>query len=196
MARKQPRTQACGDPQARQRLGHARSFLEVAELAADVSDPSLEYGSVAASVAILAGIAAADAACCKELGKRSRSDNHHDAELLLDQITPGGKRAVSQLRQLIDIKDTAHYGFIDISAAQLKRSLRHARPIALKALRAGGASPAELAFAAERLPDAVRQLRIKTRILEAVAGKKLLGQLRQASIAFKQIAADHAVQAG
>jgi len=112
MAGKQPRTQACGDPQARQRLGHARSFLEVAELAADVSDPSLEYGSVAASVAILAGIAAADAACCKELGKRSRSDNHHDAELLLEQITPGGKRAASQL---IDIKDTAHYGFIDVS---------------------------------------------------------------------------------
>jgi len=64
-ARKQPRAQACGEPQARQRLGHAQSFLEVAELAADVSDPSLEYGSVAASVAILAGIAAADAASCK-----------------------------------------------------------------------------------------------------------------------------------
>ncbi len=127
MARKQPRTQACGKPQARQRLGHARSFLEVAELAADVSDPSLEYGSVAASVAILAGIAAADAACCQELGKRSRSENHHDAELLLEQITPGGKRAASQLRQLIDLKDAAHYGFIDVSAAQLKRSLRQAR---------------------------------------------------------------------
>jgi hypothetical protein len=127
MARKPPRTQACGESQARQRLGHARSFLEVAELAADVSDPSLEYGSVAASVAILAGIAAADAASCKELGSRSRSDSHHDAELLLEQITPGGKRAGGQLRQLIDIKDTAHYGFIDISAAQLKRSLRQAR---------------------------------------------------------------------
>ncbi|HET9153936.1 MAG TPA: hypothetical protein VFN85_07455 [Solirubrobacterales bacterium] len=127
MARKQPRTQACDVRQARQRLGQARSFLEVAELAADVSDPSLEYGSVAASVAILAGIAAADAACCEALGKRSRSDNHHDAELLLEQIMPGGKRAASQLRQLIDIKDTAHYGFIDVSAAQLKRSLRQAR---------------------------------------------------------------------
>lgn len=88
MARKQPRTQACGEPQARQRLGHARSFLEVAELAADVSDPSLEYGSVAASVAILAGIAAADAACCKELGKRSRSDNHHDAECYSNRSRP------------------------------------------------------------------------------------------------------------
>ena len=54
---------------------------------------------MAASVAILAGIAAADAAGRKELGKRSRSDNHHDGELLLEQITPGGKRAASQLRQ-------------------------------------------------------------------------------------------------
>lgn len=69
----------------------------------------------------------ANTASCKELGKRSRSEDHHDAELLLDQITPGGKRAASQLRQLIDIKDTAHYGFIDVSAAQLKRSLRQAQ---------------------------------------------------------------------
>jgi hypothetical protein len=127
MARKQPRTQACGNPQARQRLAHAQSSLEVAELAADTSDPSLEYGTVAASVAVLAGIAAADAACCHELGKRSRSENHHDAEVLLERITPGGKRAASQLRQLIDMKDAAHYGFISVSTSQLKRALRQAR---------------------------------------------------------------------
>lgn len=126
MARRRGQNQACGGPQAQQRLGHARSFLEVAELAADVSDPSLEYGSVAASVAILAGIAAADAACCQELGRRSRSDDHHDAEALLEQIIPGGKLAAGQLRQLIDIKDTAHYGFINVTAPQLKRSLRQA----------------------------------------------------------------------
>lgn len=53
MARKGGRTQTCGEPQARQRLDHARRFLEVAELTADVTDPSLEYGSVAASVASL-----------------------------------------------------------------------------------------------------------------------------------------------
>ena len=127
MARRGGRTQACGEPPARQRLGYARSFLEVAELTVDVSDPSLEYGSVAASVAILAGIAAPDAACCHELGERSRSENHHDAEALLEQITPGGKRVASQLRQLIDLKNTAHYGFINISTPQLKRSLRQAQ---------------------------------------------------------------------
>jgi hypothetical protein len=98
-------------------------------LTADVNDPSLEYGSVAASVAILAGIAAADAACCQELGRRSRSDDHHDTEELLEAIAPGGKRAASQLRQLINIKDAAHYGFISVTASQLKRSLRQAQHI-------------------------------------------------------------------
>lgn len=117
MATKRGRTQACGAPQARQRLAQARSYLDVAALTADESDPNLEYAGVAASVAILAGIAAADAACCEALGRRSRSDNHHDAEILLAEITPGGKEAAGQLRQLIDIKDTAHYGFISVTAA-------------------------------------------------------------------------------
>ncbi len=127
MAQRQGRTQTCGKAQARQRLAHARSHLEAAELAADVNDPDLEYGSVAASVAILAGIAASDAACCHEFGKRSRTDDHHDAEALLEEITPGGKRAASQLRQLIDIKDTARYGLVSVTAPQLKRSLRQAQ---------------------------------------------------------------------
>jgi hypothetical protein len=120
------RVQRCGEPQARQRLAQARSFLEVAEVTADENDPTLEFSGVAASIAILAGIAAADSASCAALGQRSRSDNHHDAEHLLSQIKPGGKRAASHLRQLVDLKDAAHYGFISISAPQLRRSLRQA----------------------------------------------------------------------
>jgi hypothetical protein len=127
MAHRRGRTQACGRPQAQQRLAQARSYLDVAELTSDENDPSLEYAGVAASIAILAGIAAADAACCQALGRRSRSDNHHDAEALLGEIAPGGKRAAGQLRALIDIKDAAHYGFISVSAAQLKRALREAQ---------------------------------------------------------------------
>lgn len=95
MSRRRPRTQRCGSPQARQRLTHAKSFME--------------------------------AACCKELGKRSRSEDHHDAEALLEAINPGGKRAAGQLRQLIDLEDTAHYGFINVTTAELKRSLRQAQ---------------------------------------------------------------------
>jgi hypothetical protein len=127
MAPRRNRTQNCGTEEAHRRLAHARSFLDVAELTADEHDLSLEYASVAASVAVLAGIAAVDAACCMALGQRSRSDDHHDAETLLQEITPGGKRATSQLRQLLSLKDTAHYGFISVTVAELKRSLRQAR---------------------------------------------------------------------
>jgi hypothetical protein len=129
VARKSGRTQACGSPQARQRLAQARRYLDVAELAADTSDPNLEYSGVAASIAILAGIAAADAACCAALGRRSRSDDHHDAADLLAQITPGGKAAGAKMRQLIGLKDSAHYGFLTISAAQLKQSMRQAEQL-------------------------------------------------------------------
>jgi hypothetical protein len=98
-------------------------------MAADDGDPPLEYAAVAASIAVLAGIAAADAACCQALGRRSRSDNHHDAEQLLVEVAPGGKKAASNFRKLIDLKDTAHYGFITPSAPELKRSLRQAEQL-------------------------------------------------------------------
>src|SRR5215207_9631134 len=101
MARKKGRTQNCTASEGRLRLDQARAHLEVADLAADTSDPDLEYTSVAASIAILAGIAAADAACCAALGRRSRSDNHQDASDLLAQITPEGKAAAAKMRQLI-----------------------------------------------------------------------------------------------
>ena len=129
MARKVRQTQPCSKGQARQRFERARSFLEVAELAVDEADPDAEYGPVAASLAVLAGIAASDAACCMALGERSRSQNHHDAEALLEQLTPGGAEAAKALRELIDLEDTTHYGFAGVGTDELKRALRRARKL-------------------------------------------------------------------
>src|SRR5690242_17145433 len=96
------RTRSCDSEQARQRMERAREFLSVAELVVDEKDEtSLVFASSAASLAILAGIAASDAACCKVLQQRSRSQNHRDAEQLLTQITPGGKEAAANLRELL-----------------------------------------------------------------------------------------------
>jgi len=82
-------------------MDRAREFLEVAELVVDEKDrdASPVYASSAAALAVLAGIAASDAACCKDLHKRSRSEDHHDAEQLLAQITPGGNKAAKDLRE-------------------------------------------------------------------------------------------------
>lgn len=64
------RRRPCGDAEAQQRMARAREFLEVAGLAMSEQDPaddSYVYSSAAASLAVLAGIAASDAACCKAL---------------------------------------------------------------------------------------------------------------------------------
>lgn len=125
MSRSRTRIEACTVAEARQRLDDAIDFLNVADLVADERDPDVEYGSVAASLAVLAGIAATDAACCFALGERSRSQNHHDAERLVVEIA-GGKAQAKRLRQLIGVKDAAHYGLIPVTQAELKRALRNA----------------------------------------------------------------------
>lgn len=129
MSRRGARTQTCGEADARRRLGHARQFLDVAELAADdhAEDGSLEYGNAAATLAVLAGIAAADAACCKALGQRPRGDDHRQATALVASIAGVGDEAARELTALIAIKNDAQYGFYAIGPNELTRVLRKAR---------------------------------------------------------------------
>lgn len=125
------RVRPCDGAQAKQRLERAREFLEVADLVSGEKggDASPVYASAAASLAILAGIAASDAACCKALHQRSRSENHRDAVELLEQIAPYGKRAARQLRELLDLKDKAQSGFLKLSSAELKKVMRRAEAL-------------------------------------------------------------------
>lgn len=91
-------------------------------VAEDQADESLR--GVAAGLAVLAGIAAADAASCHALGHRSRGQSHKDAVVVVANI--GGadaKQASNKLRRLIDLKDKAHYGFTSVSAADRTTAL-------------------------------------------------------------------------
>lgn len=119
------RIQSCSEDDARGRLRDARAQLDLAELAGPTSTP--EQRKAAASCAVLAGIAAADAACCKALGQRSRSQNHRDAVALVRQVAPGGPEAARQLERLLGFKDQAQYGFEDIGGQRLAAALRQAR---------------------------------------------------------------------
>ncbi len=125
MTRKQGRTQTCGKPEARTRLAHARKFLEVAELVAGEKEIE-ESASCAAALAVLAGIAAADAACCALLGRRSRGQDHKQAADLVEQIVPDGKAAAKALRELLDLKDTAQYGLVHVTQPKLAAAMRRA----------------------------------------------------------------------
>ena len=132
--RRSERTQACSDADAETRLRNARKFLEVAELLAGESR-DVEYSSQAASLAVLAGIAASDAACCRSLGRRSRGQDHRAAAELLAEVTPGGPEAARSLRRLLTLKDSAHYGLLDMSGQDLKAALRQARELIVFAER-------------------------------------------------------------
>lgn len=127
MSRLTGRTEVCGAEQARRRLARAKEFIDVAELVGDENDPDLDYSAAAASLAVLAGVAASDCACCASLGERSRGQSHRDAAALLEQIPDGGKEAARHLRGLLDLKDSANYGMISVGPTQLKRALRQAR---------------------------------------------------------------------
>jgi hypothetical protein len=122
------RTEACSRADARARLQHARKFLDVANLVAEPGQ-ALEYASAAAALAVLAGIAASDAACCHALGRRSRGQDHRQATELVGQIEPGGQQASSALRRLLDLKDQAHYGLFDVSGNNLTTALRQAEAL-------------------------------------------------------------------
>lgn len=120
------RTQDCGKAQARVRLAQAQSFLEVAELVID-DESDLETAGVAAALAVLAGIAAADAACCFALGARSRGQDHRQALQLVAQVGAEGTKLSNALGRLLDIKDGAHYGVVFVAAQTARAALRHAR---------------------------------------------------------------------
>jgi hypothetical protein len=100
-------------------------YLEVADLTSSESEHA-ESASVAAALAVLAGIAAADVACCAALGRRARGQDHREAVDLLAQVLPGGREAASDLRRLLDVKDTAEYGLIHVSATRVRSSLAQA----------------------------------------------------------------------
>ena len=89
MSARKGRTQVCGTLEAHTRVTSATRFLEVAGLVEAEWDGANR--SVAAALAVLAGIAASDAACCARLGRSSRGDDHHDAAILLERIEPGGR---------------------------------------------------------------------------------------------------------
>ena len=114
------RTRPMSAAAVQQRAQQARAFMAIADLA--LSDLSTAgQTNVAGSNAVLAGIAAADAICGRPLGQRSASGNRSDGVTLLQQATPPGSQAVTNLRKLLVSKTDTQYSPDLISAATARR---------------------------------------------------------------------------
>lgn len=119
-------TRPCGAAQARGHLQRARAYLELAELAQD--DQAGEQARASVGNAVLAGIAAGDAICCARGGVRSSSTNHMDAVRLLRRVT-GDRGLAKALRELIDMKNEAHYGLDRFNRDRNTAAVRRARAL-------------------------------------------------------------------
>ncbi len=82
---------------------------------------------VAAALAVLAGTAASDAACCAALGERARGQDHKQALNVLSGVHPGGKSMATDLNRLLTAKDTVHYGMKLTTRKTAERLIRAAR---------------------------------------------------------------------
>lgn len=128
MTRSSGKRTDCDAAAARTRLRQAQAFVSVAELVfnePDDDEPPLR--GVAAALAVLAGIAASDAACCARLGKRHRGQDHARAVDLLRTVQPDGAALAKDLERLLAIKDNVHYGSLTISLTDAKAAVARAR---------------------------------------------------------------------
>ena len=114
------RQSPCGRVEATSRLAQAEAYLTAAQQVMDDSTDLANPG-VAGALAVLAGIAAADAACCARLAMRARGQDHREATALVATVAPHGPAMAKDLGRLLDRKDSVHYGATMISAAEGSR---------------------------------------------------------------------------
>lgn len=134
MTPREDRTQAADRPQARVLVERSTALLTAADLLIDDADPA--HHSAAAAVAVIAGIAAADALCATALGRRSRGRDHRSAVDLLRQAVPDDPRLADALGGLLDVKDKAHYGVTLVKHDDALRAVRGAHALLAAALSA------------------------------------------------------------
>ncbi|WP_150118361.1 hypothetical protein [Cellulomonas sp. B6] len=102
----------------------ARTYLDVAELAVTEDEP---HRQVAAGLAALAAIAAADAVCGHRTGDCYAGQDHARAGELLERTQPDGAELARHFRAVIRDKSAAHYGTDYLTVERVTAMLRHAR---------------------------------------------------------------------
>ena len=118
MSPKKLQTRRVDPGEGRGRRQVAEKYLEVANLIDSEDGAAI---NVCVGVAVLAGIAAADAICAAALGERYSGPDHDTAVEILSRVDSNlGK----QLRDLVTLKSISHYGSGLLTASQRKTAVR------------------------------------------------------------------------
>lgn len=112
----------CSDADRRGRLAKARDFLQAAALVDDLADDG-DLIDAAVTLYVHAGIAAADALCCRHLGQHAQGQDHREAVALLQRVDRDRSR---ELSVLLSLKTRAGYSPDPTSAQDAKKAKRAA----------------------------------------------------------------------
>jgi HEPN domain-containing protein len=106
-----------------------RAYAGKAEEYADAAASELEAGRyiAATSLAIHAGINAADAVCGARLGERAAGEDHDQVLTLLRQAGPDGTKVEKELRRLLPLKTKAEYEPDDVAPGVATKAIERAQ---------------------------------------------------------------------
>lgn len=118
----------------------ARAYLAKATeyLAAAAAELEAERPVAATSLAIHAGINAADAVCGVRLGERSSATDHDQVLVLLRAAGKDGAEVEKELRRLLPLKTRAEYDPDPIPTRDAERAVERARRCVAVATRVVG----------------------------------------------------------
>ena len=124
-------TKPCDDAVAAGRLKKAKQFLRAAEDVGELADQDSEVRDAVVTLYVHAGIAAADAICCKTLHEYSMgADSHTEAISLLKRVRqPDGTELAKALTRLLSVKTKAGYAHRSVTETEHKRAVRAAEDL-------------------------------------------------------------------
>jgi len=124
----------CSIGEAKARRDQARAYMDVAEMV--LADSASRYeAQVAAALAVLAAIAAADAVCGLKLHRYSRGQDHAQAVALLETVDVDDPSLPVKLRRILASKDSVHYSPHLVSESAARGLVRQARALVVGADR-------------------------------------------------------------
>jgi len=121
-------------PQARAYVGKAEEYLSAAS-----SELDARRAIAATSLAIHAGINAADAVTGMRLGQRAGGQDHDEALVFLRSAGPDGITVAKELARLLAMKTRAEYEPDDIPKSDASKAVERARRIVEVARRIAAA---------------------------------------------------------
>lgn len=103
------------------RLTKVEQFAAAAHDVLDLADESDDVADAFVTLAVHAGIAAADVICCARLNVYHHGENHNEAVDLLDKAD---KTAAGHLRALLGMKTRAGYSWAPVTKQETVRAQR------------------------------------------------------------------------